>query len=162
PRIIQPWTAFLYVFGGLALPLLPFYYNWDWPRLRLVLACYALASALAFVCYWAWPLSIVRPSFEQPGLGDWLMRQGLAGGGRGGQLLPQLARLLRGPGGNPGLSRRRRPAGQCPHRAAGRGRLRRDGDHGPALLHRRRRRRGGRCGQLRDRPPLPGSEGGPR
>jgi membrane-associated phospholipid phosphatase len=78
PGVIQPWTAVVYVFGGLVLPLLPFYYNWDWPKLRFVLACYALSSALAFVCYCAWPVSIVRPPFDGLGLGDWLMRQVLS------------------------------------------------------------------------------------
>ena len=41
PGIIQPWTAIIYVFGGLALPLLPFFYNWPgrncgsyWPATR--------------------------------------------------------------------------------------------------------------------------------
>lgn len=75
PDIIQPWTAVVYVFGGFLLPLLPFYYNWAWPKLRFVLFCYTICSALAFTCYLAWPLSIVRPSFEGPGLGRWLMRQ---------------------------------------------------------------------------------------
>ncbi len=75
PGIIQPWTAVIYVFGGLALPLLPFIYNWRWPKLRFVLACYALSSTVAFVCYCVWPLGIVRPSFAGPGLGRWLMRQ---------------------------------------------------------------------------------------
>jgi membrane-associated phospholipid phosphatase len=78
PGIIQPWTAVLYLAGGLVLPLLPFAYNWSWPKLRFVLACYAVSSTLAFLCYWAWPLGIVRPSFEGPGLGNWLMRQVVA------------------------------------------------------------------------------------
>jgi membrane-associated phospholipid phosphatase len=75
PDIIQPWTAILYVFGGFLLPLLPFYFNWRWSKLRFVLVCYTLCSVLAFSCYLVWPLSIVRPSFEGPGLGRWLMRQ---------------------------------------------------------------------------------------
>ena len=33
---------------------------------------------MAFVCYCVWPLGIVRPSFEGPGLGRWLMRQVVA------------------------------------------------------------------------------------
>jgi membrane-associated phospholipid phosphatase len=78
PGIIQPWTAPLYLFGGLALPLLPFYYHWNWPGLRFVLACYAVTSALAFLCYWLWPVCILRPSHEGPGLGRWLMRQVLS------------------------------------------------------------------------------------
>jgi membrane-associated phospholipid phosphatase len=75
PAIIQPWTAIIYVFGGFVLPLLPCYYNWAWPKLRFVLFCYTICSVLAFSCYLVWPLSIVRPSFEGPGLGRWLMRQ---------------------------------------------------------------------------------------
>jgi membrane-associated phospholipid phosphatase len=78
PGIIQPWTAIVYVFGGLALPLLPFYFNWDWPKLRFVLACYALSASLAFLSYCLWPVSIVRPSFEGSGPGSWLMRQVLS------------------------------------------------------------------------------------
>jgi membrane-associated phospholipid phosphatase len=75
PGIIQPWTAVIYVFGGLALPLLPFVFNWQWPRLRFVLACYALTSLLAFGCYWIWPLGIVRPAYQGDGFGEWLMRR---------------------------------------------------------------------------------------
>lgn len=75
PQLIQPWTAIVYVFGGFLLPLLPFYFNWTRPKLRFVLICYTLCSVLAFSCYLVWPLSIVRPSFEGPGLGRWLMRQ---------------------------------------------------------------------------------------
>jgi membrane-associated phospholipid phosphatase len=75
PGVIQPWTAVVYVFGGLALPLLPFYYNWRWPQFRFVLTAYAVSAALAFVCYWVWPVNIVRPPFDGPGLGNWLMRQ---------------------------------------------------------------------------------------
>jgi membrane-associated phospholipid phosphatase len=74
PGIIQPWTAVIYVFGGIALPVLPFLYNWSWPRLRFVLACYALSSLLAFACYWFWPLGMDRPSYRGDGLGDHLMR----------------------------------------------------------------------------------------
>jgi membrane-associated phospholipid phosphatase len=75
PDIIQPWTAVIYVFGGFLLPVLPFYFNWAWAKLRLVLVCYTLCSVLAFSCYLLWPLSIVRPSFDGPGLGRWIMRQ---------------------------------------------------------------------------------------
>ena len=74
PGIIQPWTAVIYVFGGIALPLLPFVYNWTWPRLRFVLTCYAVTSMLAFACYWLWPLGIVRPIFLGNSLGERLMR----------------------------------------------------------------------------------------
>jgi membrane-associated phospholipid phosphatase len=78
PNIILPWTAVVYLAGGLALPLLPFFYYREWPRLRFVLAAYAIASALAFACYLLWPLCIVRPAYEGPGLGNWLMRQVVA------------------------------------------------------------------------------------
>jgi membrane-associated phospholipid phosphatase len=74
PDIIQPWTAVVYLGGGLALPLLPFLFNWSWPRVGFVLTCYAVASAVAFLCYWFWPVSIERPAFDGPGLGEWLMR----------------------------------------------------------------------------------------
>jgi membrane-associated phospholipid phosphatase len=83
PGIIRPWTAVVYLVGGVALPLLPFRYNWAWPKLRFVLACYALATAAAFLCYYAWPLAITRPPFEGAGLGDWLMRRVLSADGEG-------------------------------------------------------------------------------
>jgi membrane-associated phospholipid phosphatase len=78
PGIIQPWTAVVYLLGGIVLPLLPFIYNWSWPRLRFVLACYAITTSLAFACYWLWPVSIIRPAYEGPGLGQWLMREVVA------------------------------------------------------------------------------------
>src|SRR5205807_1003133 len=78
PGILQPWTAVVYLAGGLALPLLPFFYYREWPRLRFVLAAYAIASALAFAGYLLWPLCIERPSYEGPGLGNWLMRHVVA------------------------------------------------------------------------------------
>ena len=74
PGIIQPWTAVVYVFGGLAMPLLPLAFHWTWPRLRRVLACYALTSLVAFVCYGLWPLGIVRPTYRGDGVGERLMR----------------------------------------------------------------------------------------
>ena len=49
PEIIQPWTAVVYVFGGFLLPLLPFYYNWAWPKLRL------FYSAIPSVPCWRFP-----------------------------------------------------------------------------------------------------------
>src|SRR5256885_1143842 len=33
PGILQPWTAVVYLAGGLALPVLPFFYYREWPRL---------------------------------------------------------------------------------------------------------------------------------
>jgi membrane-associated phospholipid phosphatase len=74
PGIIQPWTAVIYVFGGLAMPLLPFAFNWTWPRLTFVLLCYTLTSLLAFTCYWLWPLGIIRPVYLGNGIGEQLMR----------------------------------------------------------------------------------------
>jgi membrane-associated phospholipid phosphatase len=49
--------------------------NWSWPKMRFVVACYTLSSALALTCYCVLPINIVRPSFDGPGLGCWLMRQ---------------------------------------------------------------------------------------
>lgn len=74
PGIIQPWTAVIYVFGGLALPVLPFWYYKSWSKLRFVLTCYLVAAMILFVCYWRWPIRIDRPSFEGAGVGRWLMR----------------------------------------------------------------------------------------
>jgi membrane-associated phospholipid phosphatase len=73
PDIIQPWTALIYFFGGLLLPVLPFLYHRTWPRLGFVLTCYAISSALAFLTYSLWPLSIDRPAFDEPGTGNALM-----------------------------------------------------------------------------------------
>jgi membrane-associated phospholipid phosphatase len=78
PELNQPWTAVIYVLVGFLLPVLPFYYHWTWPRLGFVLACYATASAVALICYWLWPVSIVRQSFDGSGVGEWLMRQVLS------------------------------------------------------------------------------------
>src|SRR5262245_36727424 len=74
PGVIQPWTATIYLFGGMALPLAPFYFYWTWPRLRFVMACYTVTSGLAFICYWLWPMKITRPSFAGDGIGEYLMR----------------------------------------------------------------------------------------
>jgi membrane-associated phospholipid phosphatase len=75
PSVIQPWTAPIYLAAGLLLPLVPFRYYWSWPRLRFVLGCYAVTSALTFACYWLWPMKIVRPDFAGDSLGDRLMRE---------------------------------------------------------------------------------------
>jgi membrane-associated phospholipid phosphatase len=78
PDIIQPWTAIIYLVGGLALPLLPFFFTWEWRKVWFVLLCYAITTVLACICYLLWPLSMVRPSFEGPGVGRWLMRHVVA------------------------------------------------------------------------------------
>ena len=78
PVLDQPWTAVIYALGGLLLPLIPFCYHWTWSRLGFVLACYATASAAALICYWLYPVSILRQSFDGPGVGEWLMRQVLS------------------------------------------------------------------------------------
>jgi len=74
PWVIQPWTAVLYIFPGYVMPFLPFLWSWPWPKLKVVLTSYGIASAIGFLSYWLVPLSIRRPEFEGTGLGDWLMR----------------------------------------------------------------------------------------
>lgn len=74
PGVIQPWTAFVYVFAGYCLPLAAFAWNWSWPRLRFVLAVYTGASLIGFVCYWLAPLAIARPPFVGDSPGAVLMR----------------------------------------------------------------------------------------
>jgi hypothetical protein len=78
PELLLPWTAVLYVAGGVLLPLVPFYYYRTWPRVLLALAAYALASGAAFACYWLWPVGIERPTYAGPGVGLWLMREVVA------------------------------------------------------------------------------------
>jgi membrane-associated phospholipid phosphatase len=78
PGMIQPWTAVIYVFGGVLVAFLPFPYNWSWDRLRFVLATYAVASTISFLAYALVPLCITRPEFPGAGLGDRLMHGVLA------------------------------------------------------------------------------------
>ena len=78
PFLFQPWTAIIYVLGGSAIPLLPFYYYWTWRRLATVLVSYAICSTIAVTCYLLWPVMITRPSYEGPGVGLWLMRKVLS------------------------------------------------------------------------------------
>jgi membrane-associated phospholipid phosphatase len=73
PGLVQPYSAIIYVFGGLMLPALPFLYHRSWRGIRLVLCCYTLTSLLAFACYLLWPLSIVRPEYRGDNLGERLM-----------------------------------------------------------------------------------------
>jgi membrane-associated phospholipid phosphatase len=74
PGIIQPWTAVIYVFGGVLITLLPFLYHWQWEGIRFVLTAYAVSSAIAFFSYIVMPVNTMRPSFSTEGVGDWLMR----------------------------------------------------------------------------------------
>jgi membrane-associated phospholipid phosphatase len=74
PWIIQPWTAVIYLFGGFALPVLPFALHRSWRGLRFVLTCYTLTSLIAFAVYWFFPLGIMRPVYTGDGLGERLMR----------------------------------------------------------------------------------------
>lgn len=74
PHVIQPWTAVIYVFGGLATPFLPFLYNWTWSKLRFVLLVYFISSVLMFVFFFAFPVAMVRPVYTGDGFGERLMR----------------------------------------------------------------------------------------
>jgi membrane-associated phospholipid phosphatase len=73
PSVIQPYSAIIYVFGGLTLPSVPFLYHWSWRGIRFVLCCYTLTSLLAFFCYWLWPLSMERPVYQGENIGELLM-----------------------------------------------------------------------------------------
>jgi len=73
PALIQPYTAIIYVFGGLLMPAIPFLYRWSWTAIRFVLCCYTVTSLLAFPVYLIWPLSIVRPVFQGENFGERLM-----------------------------------------------------------------------------------------
>ena len=74
PGLLQPWTAVVYLVGGVALPLLPFCFHWRWPGIRFVLTCYTIAAGVTFAAYWLWPVRMDRPVFDAPGLGSRLMR----------------------------------------------------------------------------------------
>lgn len=74
PGIIQPWTALVYVFGGFALPVLPFCFDRSWRTILFALLSYGLGSVVSFACYWVWPISIERPEFDDPDPGSSLMR----------------------------------------------------------------------------------------
>src|SRR5258708_30014561 len=63
PGVIQPWTAVIYLLGGVALPLVPFYLHWRWPGLRFVLTCYTIAAVVSFATDWLVPGVIGPPTF---------------------------------------------------------------------------------------------------
>jgi len=74
PWIIQPWTAVIYIAGGVIFPLVPFLYYRSWRGIAFVMACVMASSLIAFAIYWAWPVSMVRPEFAGETLGERLMR----------------------------------------------------------------------------------------
>jgi len=74
PWIIQPWTAVIYVIGGVIIfPLVPFFYYRSWRGIALVMTCDTASSLISFAIYWAWPVSMVRPEFAGGTLGERLM-----------------------------------------------------------------------------------------
>jgi membrane-associated phospholipid phosphatase len=73
PWIIQPWTAVIYIIGGVIFPLVPFLYYRSWRGMAFVMACVTASSLMAFAIYWAWPVSMVRPKFAGGTLGERLM-----------------------------------------------------------------------------------------
>ena len=74
PGVIQPWTAAIYLVGGVALPLVPFFFHWRWAGIRFVLTCHTIAAGITFAVYWAWPVRMDRPVFNGPDVGCRLMR----------------------------------------------------------------------------------------
>jgi membrane-associated phospholipid phosphatase len=73
PGLIQPWTAIIYVCGGYAAPVLPFFFNWSWPRLRFVLQTYSLSSLIMFASFLAMPVGMRWPAYPGDSLGERLM-----------------------------------------------------------------------------------------
>jgi len=73
PWIIQPWTAVIYIIGGVIFPLVPFLYYRGWRGIGFVMTCVTASSLIAFAIYWAWPVSMVRPKFAGGTLGERLM-----------------------------------------------------------------------------------------
>jgi membrane-associated phospholipid phosphatase len=73
PWIIQPWTAVIYVIGGITFPLVPFRYYGSWRGIGFVIVCFTVSTLMAFAIYWAWPLSMARPDFTGGTLGERLM-----------------------------------------------------------------------------------------
>jgi membrane-associated phospholipid phosphatase len=74
PWIIQPWTAVIYIPGGLIFAFAPFWYYRSWRGIALVLVCITLSSLISFLMYWAWPVSMVRPEFAGGTVGERLVR----------------------------------------------------------------------------------------
>jgi membrane-associated phospholipid phosphatase len=73
PWIIQPWTALIYITGGVAFALAPFVYYATWRGITFVMVCVWASSLMAFANYWAWPVSMIRPEFPGNTLGERLM-----------------------------------------------------------------------------------------
>jgi membrane-associated phospholipid phosphatase len=73
PWIIQPWTAVIYILGGVIFASVPFLYYPSWRGITFVMACFATGSMMAFAIYWAWPVSMVRPEFAGGTLGERMM-----------------------------------------------------------------------------------------
>jgi hypothetical protein len=73
PWIIQPWTAVIYIVGGVAFALVPFVYHGSWRGIGFVIVCFTASTLMAFFIYWAWPVSMVRPEFAGGTLGERLL-----------------------------------------------------------------------------------------
>src|SRR5262249_49353288 len=74
PWIIQPWTAVIYVAGGLIFPFVPFLYHRSWRGTTFVMVCVTASSLIAFAIYCAWPVSMIRPEYAGGTVGERLMR----------------------------------------------------------------------------------------
>jgi membrane-associated phospholipid phosphatase len=73
PGIIQPWTAVIYLIGGVTFALIPFLYYGSWRGIAFVLVCFSISTLMAFAIYWAWPVSMIRPEFTGDTVGERLM-----------------------------------------------------------------------------------------
>ena len=51
PWIIQPWTAVIYILGGVVFPSAPFLYYRTWRGILFVMACFTASSLFAFAIY---------------------------------------------------------------------------------------------------------------
>ncbi len=74
PQIIQPWTAVVYIAGGLIFPSIIFLYHLKtWSGIASAMVRITATTVLSFSVYLAWPISIVRPVFAGETLGERLM-----------------------------------------------------------------------------------------
>lgn len=74
PWLFQPWTAPLYFLGGYVTIFLPFIRQWRGRRFYFTMTTYAITYAVAYAIYLAWPMRIIRPDYDGPGLGLWILR----------------------------------------------------------------------------------------
>ncbi len=147
PWIIQPWTAVIYILGGVVFPLAPFLYYPTWRGILFVMACFTASSLVAFAIYGAWPVSMVRPEFTGGTLGERLMLWVFLVD-KPANCFPSLHVIFAVLGALFDRPRRGRAHVAVVLVGIRRGRQRDDSDLRPALFHRCAGRRRGRLGRL--------------